>query len=176
VTELGTIFLPRVQRFFEHIRSALSEPAIGSPLASRQTSDAIIKKITRPQIRSLIAISENQSFEAAARWLGISQPSLYRSARELEGGLRRSLYQRTTRGMTTTTQGSELARRFQVALREIEYGLEEIHAAQGIIVSRIAVGNIPHSATHILSRAIHELLAKYPTLACRSWMNIMICC
>ena len=34
--------------------------------------------------------------------------------------------------MTTTVLGSELARRFQLALREIEYGLEEVHAAQGV--------------------------------------------
>jgi hypothetical protein len=64
--------------------------------------------------------------------------------------------------VTTTAQGSELARRFRVALREIEYGLEEVRAAQGMIVSRIAIGNIPHSATRVLSGAIDKLLAIYP--------------
>ena len=65
--------------------------------------------------------------------------------------------------MTTTSHGYELARRFQIALREIEYAFEEIQAAQGKIVSRIAIGNIPHSATPILANAIKEFLAKYPT-------------
>jgi DNA-binding transcriptional LysR family regulator len=161
-TELGTVFLARVQRFFDHIRSALSDPAVGSPPVGRQSPNAVINKITRPQLRSLIAIAENQSLDAAARWLGISQPSLHRSARELERELRRTLYQRTARGVTTTAQGSELARRFRVALREIEYGLEEVRAAQGMIVSRIAIGNIPHSATRVLSGAIDKLLAIYP--------------
>jgi len=162
VTEPGSILLPRVQRFFDHVRSALCEPVIVGAFTSRQSSDAIINKLTRPQLRSLIAISENQSFQAAARWLGISQPSLHRSARQLERELRRSLYQRTARGVTTTSQGSELARRFQIARREIEYALEEIQAAQGVIVSRIAIGNIPHSGTRILSNAIQKLLAVYP--------------
>jgi LysR family transcriptional regulator of gallate degradation len=162
VTEPGAILLPRVRRFFDHIRSALSEPVVGSPLASRQTLDAAVNKITKPQIRSLIAVAENHSFDAAARRLRISQPSLYRSAKELERELRRSLYQRTSRGVTTTSQGSELARRFQVALREIEYGLEEMQAAQGTIVSRIAIGNIPHSGTQILSTAINALLSAHP--------------
>lgn len=161
VTEPGAILLPRVQRFFDHIRAALGEPAVVGASTGRPSVDAILNKITRPQLRGLIAISENHSLDAAARSLGISEPSLHRAARQLERELRRSLFQRTPRGVTTTPQGSELARRFQVARREIEYGLEEVQAARGVIVSRIAVGNIPHSGTHILSNAIQKLLAAY---------------
>jgi DNA-binding transcriptional LysR family regulator len=158
VTGPGAILLPRVQRFFDHVRAALSDLT----LAAASNADAIVNKITRPQLRGLIAISEKHSLEAAARSLGISEPSLHRSARQLERELRRSLFQRTPRGITTTTQGSELARRFQVARREIEYGLEEMQAARGVIVSRVAVGNIPHSAARILSNAVQKLLAIYP--------------
>jgi LysR family transcriptional regulator, regulator for genes of the gallate degradation pathway len=162
VTEPGAILLPRVKRFFDHIRAALSELTFASASAGRQSVDAMLNKITRPQLRGLIAISENYSLDAAARSLGISEPSLHRSARQLERELRRSLFQRTARGVTTTLQGSELARRFQVARREIEYGLEEVQAARGVIVSRIAIGNIPHSGTRILSDAIQKLLTAYP--------------
>jgi DNA-binding transcriptional LysR family regulator len=161
-TGLGAILLPRVRRFFDHIRSALAEPAVGSPLIGRRSADAIIKKLTRPQLRGLIAISENQSFDAAARWLRIAQPSLHRSAKELERELGRNLYQRTARGMTTTAQGSELARRFQLALREIEYALEEMQTAKGMVVSRLAIGNIPHSNNQMLSAAINGLLNAHP--------------
>jgi LysR family transcriptional regulator, regulator for genes of the gallate degradation pathway len=162
VTTLGLVLLPRVQRLFAHLRSAVE--AIGSAASTdRQSIDATLNRITRPQLRSLIAVSENLSFDAAARSLHISEPSLHRSARELERELRRGLFRRTARGMTTTPMGSELARRCQVALREIEYGLEELQAVRGNIVSRIAIGNIPHSATQILSNAVKELLSKYPT-------------
>jgi DNA-binding transcriptional LysR family regulator len=157
VTELGGILLPRVRRFFDHLQSGLSEG--GSP---RQGRDGAVARMTGPQLRSLIAISQHPSFDAAARSLGISQPSLHRSARELERELRRRLYQRTARGITTSAYGSALARRFQLALREMEYGLEELEAARGNIVSRIAIGNIPHSATQVLSSAVKALLAKYP--------------
>jgi LysR family transcriptional regulator, regulator for genes of the gallate degradation pathway len=122
-----------------------------------------VNRITRPQPRSLVAISENASFDAAARSSGISQPSLHRAARGFEREIQRSLYRRTARGATTTPYGSELARLCQVGLREIVYGLAEMETAQGNIVSRIAIGNIPHSATHILSNAVKELLSKYPT-------------
>jgi LysR family transcriptional regulator of gallate degradation len=125
------------------------------------------KKITKPQIRSLLAIYESESFDAAARHLGISQPSLHRSARELERELRRGLYQRTAKGLTTNSRGSELARRFQVGMREIQYGIDELKAAQGNVISRLAIGNIPHSNTQILSAAINDLLAAYPKACVR---------
>jgi LysR family transcriptional regulator of gallate degradation len=162
VTELGAVLVSRVQRFFEKLREALADLGTTSS-AGRQSIDAIVKRITGPQLRSLIAISENPSFDAAARSLKISEPSLHRSARDFERELRRSLYRRSAYGMTTTPYGTELARRCQVALQEVAYGLEELEAARGNIVSRIAIGNIPHSATQVLSNAVRELLSKYPT-------------
>jgi DNA-binding transcriptional LysR family regulator len=164
-TELGMILLPRVWRFFENLRAALTQ--FGGAPAARNDIEATLHRITRPQLQSLIAVSENPSFDAAARSLRISQPSLHRSARELERELRRSLYRRTAAGITTTPYGSELARKFQVALGEIAYGLEEMEAARGNIVSRIAIGNIPHSATQILSNTIKQFLSRYPTARVR---------
>src|ERR1700719_51278 len=166
VTEFGAILLPRIRRFLERLRSALTEPGGNSP-TGRQSINATINRMTRPQLQSLIAVSENPSFDAAARSLKISQPSLHRSARELERELRRSLYRRTATGVTTTAYCSELARRVQVALGEIEYGLDELEAARGNVVSRIAIGNIPHSSTQILSNAIKEFLSRYPTARVR---------
>jgi LysR family transcriptional regulator, regulator for genes of the gallate degradation pathway len=160
-TAPGTILLPRVQAFFDHVRSAVDELTGSHQSTSRQILETT-NKVTNPQLRSLLAIYASESFEAAARRLGISQPSLHRSARELERQLRRGLYQRTARGLTTNSRGSELARRIQVAIREIQYGIEELKAAEGNVISRLAVGNIPHSDTQVLSAAINDLLAAYP--------------
>ena len=161
-TKFGGILLPRVQGFFDHVRSALGELVVSNPTAVSRHALDMANKITKPQLRSLLAIYESESFDAAARRLRISQPSLHRSAKELEHELRRALYQRTARGMTTNSRGSELARRFQVGLREIQYGLEELTAAQGNVISRIAIGNIPHSDAQILSAAMNELLVAHP--------------
>jgi DNA-binding transcriptional LysR family regulator len=166
VTEIGAVLLPRVRNFFERLRSALIDLG-GVAWTGRRGIDATVNRITRPQLRSLIAVSENESFDAAARSLKISEPSLHRSARELERELRRSLYRKTARGTTTTPLGSELARRCRVALREIEYGLEELEATRGNIVSQISIGNIPHSANQILSSVIKEFVSRYPTARVR---------
>jgi DNA-binding transcriptional LysR family regulator len=157
------VLLTRVERLFAHIQSALCDPVIGASLSGRETTKSVENKITDTHIRALAAIAECGSFEAAARRLDISQPALHRSARDLERVLRRSLYQRMVRGLAPTSQARELARRLKVALRELEYGVEEIRAAQGIFTSRLTVGNIPHSGTHPLSKAISRFLALYPS-------------
>jgi DNA-binding transcriptional LysR family regulator len=162
LTPLGSVLLPRVGRLFAHIQAALGDPTIGASLAGRETTKSVENKITDTHIRALTAIADCGSFEAAARKLDISQPALHRSARDLERVVRRSLYQRMARGLAPTAQARELARRLKVALRELEYGIEEIRTVRGIFTARIAVGNIPHSGTHLLSRAINEFLASYP--------------
>jgi DNA-binding transcriptional LysR family regulator len=162
LTALGSVLLPRVRRLFAHIQSALSDPTIGASLSGRETTKSVENKITDTHIRALTAIAECGSFEAAARRLNISQPALHRSARDLERVVRRSLYQRMARGLAPTSQARELARRLKVALRELEYGIDEIRTVQGIFTARIAVGNIPHSGTHLLSKAINQFLALYP--------------
>jgi LysR family transcriptional regulator of gallate degradation len=163
LTPLGSVLLPRVQLLFGHIQSALCDPVIGASLSGRETTKSVENKITDTHIRALTAIAECGSFEAAARRLNISKPALHRSARDLERVVRRILYQRMARGLAPTSQARELARRLKVALRELEYGVDEIRAAQGIFTSRIAVGNIPHSGTYLLSKAISRYLALYPS-------------
>ncbi len=162
LTPSGAILLPRVHRFFDQLRAALGEIGTVAPFGP-PALDVAMNRITGPQIRTLIAVSENNSFGAAARALKISEPSLHRAAKSLERELRRRLYQRTSRGVTTNSQGAEIARRLQIALRELAYGVEELQAARGNVVSRVIVGNIPHSGIQVLSSAIKEFFAQYPT-------------
>ena len=161
-TATGAILRPRVTRMFAQIRQALCEPFVGPPFADRSDVAPLERRMTDAHVRSLIAISESASFDEAARRIDITEPSLHRSARTLERILRRTLYRRTAQGFTTTPAATELARRFKVAAREIEYGIDEIHAERGLFASRIVVGNIPHSDARLLSAAINALLAKYP--------------
>ena len=162
LTPAGAILLPRVARMASQIRQALCEPIVGPPFVDRATVTPLERKITDAQVRSLIAISESVSFDEAARRIGITEPSLHRAARTLERVLRRTLYRRTAQGFTTTPPGTELARRFRVAAREIAYGMDEISAERGHVVARIVVGNIPHSDIQLLSAAINDLLETFP--------------
>jgi DNA-binding transcriptional LysR family regulator len=152
LTALGAMLLPRVERLFGHIQAALRDPVIGASLSGRETTKSVENKITDTHIRALTAIADCGSFEAAARKLMISQPALHRSARDLERVVRRSLYQRMARGLAPTSQARELARRLKVALRELEYGIDEIRTMQGVFTARIT---------------INQFLAQYPAASVR---------
>ena len=104
LTTMGSVLLPRVERLFARIQTALCDPVIGASLSGRETTKSVENKITDTHIRALTAIAECGSFEAAARRLNISQPTLHRSARDLERVIRRSLYQRMARGLAPTSQ------------------------------------------------------------------------
>ena len=166
LTTNGALLLPRAHRFFDQLRIALNDSG-GAALHGSPAQDVAVNRITGPQIRSLIAASEHNSFGSAARSLRISEPSLHRAAKSLERELRRRLFQRTRDGITTTALGTEIAQRFHIAMREFAYGLEELQAARGHVVTRIVVGNIPQSGTQILSSAIDEFLRIYPTASVR---------
>jgi LysR family transcriptional regulator, regulator for genes of the gallate degradation pathway len=158
-TDFGNILLPRTERLFEFLRQGLRR--LGSHQFSEPADiNRLTGKIAATHIRCLIAVSENMSFDQAARSVGVSQPSLHRAARELERILRRAIYYRGARGITTNEQGAELARHFKLAMRELDYASDEIAARQGIITSRIAIGTLATSGSFGLARAIDEFLAQ----------------
>ena len=63
--------------------------------------------MTLQQLRYVIEIALRGSMSAAAQALFVSQPSLSEAVRELEGELGISIFRRTNRGATLTTEGSE---------------------------------------------------------------------
>lgn len=162
LTSYGELLLSRVRRLLAQIGYALSKPMVGAPFGDAGAVKSMQLRITSTHIRSIIAVAESGSFEGAARMLGVSQPALYRAARDLEKVLQRSIYERNARGLTTTRQAAELARRLNIACRELDYAIDEIRAAQGIVTSRIVVGNIPHSDIRLLATGINDLLTRHP--------------
>ena len=45
-TPLGSVLLPRVQRLFAHVQSALRDPVVGASLSGRETTKSVENKIT----------------------------------------------------------------------------------------------------------------------------------
>lgn len=161
-SELGAILHVRTQRLFRQIELALSEPQIGAPFADARRAANLAQHITECQMRALVAIDQAGSFANAARRLDAAEPSIQRAARDLERILRRPLYTRSMRGLTTTRAGSELARRWQLALREIDDALDEIEGARGASTARLSVGALPLSCSALLATTINDLTEEFP--------------
>jgi LysR family transcriptional regulator of gallate degradation len=124
LNEAGRILQRRTLRLFEQIEAALIEFGAMPARSDRAVAPTLASRISRPQIRSLLAVAEHGSFAAAARALGISEETLNRAAHDLQRILRRPAFQRTAQGVSTTRAGTELARRLQLAIREIGLAIE----------------------------------------------------
>lgn len=74
-------------------------------------------------IRSFLAVAESGSLSAAARAIGVSQPTLGRHILAIESALQVALFTRTSQGQTLTEAGRALlmpARAMQAAAAELE--------------------------------------------------------
>lgn len=159
LNEIGVVFHRRMQRLFAQIEQALLD--LGVPNGPVPVSQ-LAARMSRSQIRSLVAIAENGSFAQAARALDISQTSLQRSARDLERTLRTPLYNQTASGVVATQAAVEFASKLKLALREIDWGVDEVEAARGNIGGEIVVGAMLMSGSVMIASVIDEFVSTYP--------------
>ena len=113
-------------------------------------------------LRDFLAIVEKQSISAAAKYLGIAQPSLSRSIRELEKELGVPLFERHARGAALTQAGTVFARRARMAVRELEKGRDEISQIQGQLHGDVAVCISGVSHLTLLGAALAPFQKRYP--------------
>jgi DNA-binding transcriptional LysR family regulator len=160
-TESGELFLHRVERAKEQLSAGARDVARLSGNKSGQRSPWEYMTTTT-QLRALIAVSEARNFSLAARNIGISQPSLHRSARELEGLLDIPLFAKTSQGITLTRPARILAQSAKLAFSEVRQGIDEVGALRGIDAGRITLGSMPLARSYILPSAINDLSRTHP--------------
>jgi LysR family transcriptional regulator, regulator of abg operon len=97
------------------------------------------------QMRDFLAVAEAGSLRSASRRLGITQPAITRSIRELERDLGVALFDRQTSGVTLTGSGETLVRRARVISTELARAREEIEFQKGVSGGKVSVG-IAHAA------------------------------
>ncbi len=154
----GSILAFRTEMMFRQIEEALAEFG----LSKGHSIDAIAQRITRSQIRVLTAIASSCSFADAARKLDISPVSLHRAARDLERNLLKPLFFRSNFGIVTTRAGTELARKVSLAMREVEWAIEEIQAAEGRLGGQLRVGAMPLSGSILLGSMLNDITNHFP--------------
>ncbi len=164
LNEPGEIFLVRVQRTLELLqdggRMALRAGSRNQGRGFRQFD----RLTTSAQLRALIAVVQAGNFSLAARAIGISQPSLHRSARDLEKLSGIALFNRVSLGIELTPSARVLARYARLAFSELEQGIDEVQAWCGNDSGRIVIGTMPLARAEILPRAINAFLLQRPNI------------
>ncbi len=163
VNGAGELLLPRVERFAAQFEAAIADASGISRSDSAQLT-RLQREVTTAQLRMMIAAGE-RTFSEAAKLVGVSESTLRRAGRSLEQTIGRHLFDRSAIGSVLNRAGAELSRRVQVAFTEIRHALEDIRAAEGVVVGRVVVGSLPLVQTLFLPRAIGSLLGRYPEAA-----------
>jgi DNA-binding transcriptional LysR family regulator len=114
------------------------------------------------KIHYFLAVGEALSFRKAARKLGIAQPALSRSIRQLEQHLGFALFERSTRHVALTEAGEALFRDGRDALRQLDRAFARgAQVAQGLR-GTLRIGYSTFAATGPMSDIIIEFRKQYP--------------
>lgn len=150
VTEQGRALSTRTQR-------ALGELRLGA-------GEALASRATDAMLQALQAVATTRSESAAAARLGLAQPSVHVSLRQLEHVARLRLLERSRHGTRLTDAGERVLQRVCLALAELRSGHDELAALLGGRRSQVAVGALPMTAELLVPQALLHLLASRPGL------------
>ncbi len=114
------------------------------------------------QIRDFVALVEGGSMSAAARSVGVSQPSITKSIRTLEAELHVQLVQRTTRGIVPTRYGQLFFARAKVARSELAKAVEELGQLAGLQAGSVSFGCGPVVADLVVPEAMVAFRSQFP--------------
>lgn len=155
LTPAGQICWHRAERALGHLREAVLDLA-GTP--NRNAAHWLRTQ----QLRALVAVVEHRSFTIAARATGVSQPAIYRAARDLERALGVALFEKTSFGVLPTRAAERFARGIKLAFGEISQAQAEIEALQGRDVGRTVIAALPLARSHLIPSALLDFSNEYP--------------
>ena len=113
-------------------------------------------------IRDLVAVAELGGLRRAARHLGIAQPALSRSIRDLEVELGVTLFERGSIGMTLTPAGQAFARRAAAVQIDLDRARDEVRQLRGEGVGQVTIGLSTAAHVALLPGALPPFLRRFP--------------
>ncbi|HEY8835533.1 MAG TPA: LysR family transcriptional regulator, partial [Chthoniobacterales bacterium] len=116
-------------------------------------------------LRYFLAVAEAGSFSRAADRLGISQPSVSQQMRDLEAGLRVSLFQRRGKRILLTPAGQIFQEHARAILRHLENFLQELTSEPGQLRGALHVGVVPILNVALMPPLLGLFAANHPGIS-----------
>ena len=111
-----------------------------------------------------VRVVETGSFSAAARQLGVGQPSVSKTIAQLEERLQVRLLARTTHTLTPTDAGLRFFERARLAIQEVDEAELEAQGAGAGLSGRLRVSAATTFARLMIIPRMPEFLACHPSL------------
>jgi DNA-binding transcriptional LysR family regulator len=123
-----------------------------------------MKRGSLDDLRALVAVAREQSFTKAAAKLGVSQPALSQTIRQLEARLGVRLLARTTRSVSLTEAGERLVGTVAPRIEEIDAELAAVSELREKPAGNIRITATEYATDAILLPKLAKLLRKYPNI------------
>lgn len=117
--------------------------------------------------RSVLILSQEASFRAAAEVLGLSASALSRQITSLEARLGSRLFDRDTRNVEITDAGRAFARIAERMVNTVEDGMAEFGSYQSAQRGRLTIAGLPSVTASLLPGILRRFSADYPDIDLR---------
>jgi molybdate transport repressor ModE-like protein len=135
------------------------------PMASIAPTDGTLSLLwDSTRLRLLVELERNGSVSAAARAVGIGQPSASEHLRLLEAAAGQRLVERNGRGSRLTDAGRVLASHASQALATLAAGEEELHALAGLESGTIHIGASTTPGVYLLPDTLGCFRRDHPNV------------
>ncbi|GGE22291.1 LysR family transcriptional regulator [Aureimonas endophytica] len=115
-------------------------------------------------LKAFLAVAQERSFTRAAAKLGISQPTLSYTIRQLEARVGVRLLARTTRSVAPTDAGERLLRTVGPLYEGIVAGMNALGEFRDKPAGTIRITADEHAVDAVLAPALERLLPDYPDI------------
>lgn len=119
------------------------------------------------QLKHLVAVAELGGLRRAARHLGIAQPAITRSIRDLEHELGATLFERSAAGMMLTPIGAAFVRRSTAVQLELERARDEVKQLKGVSTGTVSIGLSTAPHVSMLPMVLEPFRRRYPDVLLR---------
>ncbi|MEM7120960.1 MAG: LysR family transcriptional regulator [Pseudomonadota bacterium] len=113
-------------------------------------------------LKAFCAVAEELSFRRASERLGVAQPALSRTIKNLEEEIGVTLFERTTRVTRLTEAGRVMLTRAQTVLEGLGDTVELAQRVQSGIAGEVRVGFNDFAITGLLPETVRQFRSAYP--------------
>ena len=117
---------------------------------------------TLEQVRSFVAVAEQQQISRAAVSLFLTQAAVTQQVRHFERALGLELVERDGRGIRLTDAGRTVAEACRAVLRSADVLDDTVHAIKDLQAGSLHVGASPTCASHYAPPYLAELVRRHP--------------
>jgi len=134
-------------------------------MSSSQLEYHLLHRLKFRQLKLLVTVDEQRNILKASAVLNMAQPAATKNIRDLEDVLGVSLFDRSSRGVTTTIYGEVMIKHAKLILSQIKQVSEELTSLAHGISGHINVGTLLAASPTLIPQSMLVLKKERPNIS-----------